>query len=386
MKKRARIKLCKRLGFSHGYNCSASLGAASTCAMADQVAVVDTYDRDNFHSAGPVHLTIVDWDNEHHRRSVAASLVAGVYVLERDRQESRDAANALAPPWWEYFHFRLLRVLVDDADRSIFAAVFEYEPKSSDSKHPKGIPHYVVAFRGTITKRDSLTRDIELDMHLVRHGLHQTTRGQMAIQVVRDTVAAAQQKNVWLAGHSLGAAMAILAGKEMATVGTLLETYLFNPPFMSPPIERIKDERVKHGIRIAGSVITAGLAFAMSVKQPQQKSRSVQTFSSLSKWVPNLYVHPGDHICSEYIGYFQHREKMEQLGVGAIEKLATQHSLGGLVMTAFGKEAEPVHLLPSACLTINLAPAPDLKKAHGLQQWWQPESLVNFKTQTYLYS
>lgn len=354
--------------------------------MGDQVAVVDTYDRENFYAAGPLHLTIVDWDNEHHQRSVAASLIAGVYVLERDRQESRDAANALAPPWWAYFHFRLLRTLVDEADRSIFGAIFEYEPKSSDSKHPKGIPHYVIAFRGTLTQRDSLKRDIELDIHLVRYGLHKTTRGQMAIQVVRDMVAASQQKNVWLAGHSLGAAMAILAGKEIATMGTFLETYLFNPPFMSPPIERIKDERVKHGIRFAGSVITAGLAFAMSVKQPHQESRSVQTFSTLSKWVPNLYVHPADHICSEYIGYFQHREKMEQLGVGGIEKLATQHSLGGLVMTAFGKEAEPVHLLPSACLTINLAPAPDLKKAHGLQQWWQPESLVNFKTQAYLYS
>ena len=29
--------------------------------MGDQVAVVDTYDRENFYAAGPVHLTIVDW-------------------------------------------------------------------------------------------------------------------------------------------------------------------------------------------------------------------------------------------------------------------------------------------------------------------------------------
>lgn len=345
-----------------------------------------TYDSENFYSAGPLHLTIVDWDNEHHRRSVAASLVAGVYGLEKDRQESRDAKNALAPPWWEFFHFRLLRPLVDDADRSIFGAIFEYRPNSSNPNPPRGNPNYVIAFRGTLTKRDSLTRDLELDIHLVQHGLHKTTRGQLAIQVVRDTVASSQRKNVWLAGHSLGAAMAILAGKEMATTGTFLKTFLFNPPFFSPPIERIKDERVKHGIRFAGSVITAGLAFAMSVKQPHQTSRSVETFSSLSKWVPNLCVNPGDYICSEYIGYFQHREKMEQLGVGAIEKLATQHSLGGLVMTAFGKEAEPLHLLPSACLTVNRAPAQDLKKAHGLLQWWQPESEVNFKTQEYLYS
>ncbi|KAL9242936.1 hypothetical protein vseg_016891 [Gypsophila vaccaria] len=336
--------------------------------------VVSTYDREDFISAGPSHLNVVDWDNEHHRRSVAASLVSGVYILERDRQENRNSHQALAPTWWEFFNFRLARQLVDDADLSIFGAVFEYELKTSQSDHSnKGIPHYVIAFRGTLTEKYSVTRDIELDIHLVRHGLHNTTRTRIAIQAVRDVVASSENRNVWLAGHSLGAAMAILAGKEMAITGKFLESFFFNPPFFSAPLEGIKDERVKHGIRIAGSVITAGLAFAMSVKNPQQKSRSVETFSALTSWIPNLYVHPADHICSEYIGYFKHRAKMEQLGVGAIEKLATQHSLGGLVMTAFGKEAEPGHLLPSACLTINTAHAPDLKKAHGLQQWWKPE-------------
>lgn len=327
-------------------------------------------------------------DNEHHRRSVAASLVAGVYILERDRQEKRDVDNGLAPPWWEFFNFRLIRQLVDDVDHSIFGAIYEYELKTSGSDLvTKGIPHYVITFRGTLNSRDSLTRDIELDLHIVRQGLHKTTRSRIAIQAVRDVVASSQGRNVWLAGHSLGAAMAILAGKEMAVLGTFLETFLFNPPFISAPIEQIKNETVKHGLRVASSVITAGLAFAKAVKQPKQKDRSMETFSSIASWVPNLYVHPGDHICSEYIGYFQHREKMEKLGVGQIEKLATQHSLGGLLMSAMGNnEAEPIHLLPSACLTINMAAAPDLKKAHALMQWWQPESQVNFKTHAYLYS
>ncbi|KAF9598443.1 hypothetical protein IFM89_027876 [Coptis chinensis] len=34
--------------------------------------------------------------NEYHRRSLAASLVQGVYVLERDRQENRQGPHALA--------------------------------------------------------------------------------------------------------------------------------------------------------------------------------------------------------------------------------------------------------------------------------------------------
>ncbi|KAA8520958.1 hypothetical protein F0562_011631 [Nyssa sinensis] len=65
-------------------------------------------ERENFNQSGPLHLINVDWRNEDHRRSIAASLVQGVYVLERDRQENRQGSQALAPPWWEFFHFRLL--------------------------------------------------------------------------------------------------------------------------------------------------------------------------------------------------------------------------------------------------------------------------------------
>ncbi|KAL9254412.1 GDSL esterase/lipase-like protein [Drosera capensis] len=87
-------------------------------------------------------------DNDYHRRSVAASLVSGVYTLERDRQEKCDSKQALAPPWWEFFHFRMIRPLVDDADNSIFGAIYEFEPKTSQlSKSGKGSPRYVIAFR-----------------------------------------------------------------------------------------------------------------------------------------------------------------------------------------------------------------------------------------------
>ncbi|MFS7981672.1 hypothetical protein Hanom_Chr10g00953741 [Helianthus anomalus] len=39
-------------------------------------------------------------------------LVQGVYILERDRQENRQASEALAPPWWKwnFFQFDLLPV------------------------------------------------------------------------------------------------------------------------------------------------------------------------------------------------------------------------------------------------------------------------------------
>lgn len=340
-------------------------------------------ERESLDLSGPLHLTYVLWDNPYHRMSVAACLVQGVYILERDRQEKREGSDALAPPWWTFFHFQLLRPLVDDVDSSIFGAIYEFKPPSSQCNDTLyRSPRYVIAFRGTLTKAHSVSRDVELDIHFIRQGLHQTSRSNIAIQAVRNTVATVGDSNVWLAGHSLGSAMALLTGKTMAKNGNFIESFLFNPPFVSAPLEKIKDERVKHGIRFAGSVITAGLTLAMKAKQ-QPKDLIIDPFTALSAWVPCLFVNPSDHICSEYIGYFEHRRKMEDIGAGVIERLATQNSLGGLLMGAFGKESEPLHLIPSASVTVNVAPASDFKEAHGIHQWWQPDLRLEYKLYNY---
>ncbi|XP_040986607.1 GDSL esterase/lipase At4g10955-like [Juglans microcarpa x Juglans regia] len=340
-------------------------------------------EREYFSLSGPLHLTSVDWESADDQRSVAACLVQGVYILERDRQEKRQGAHALAPPWWEFFHFGLLRCLVDDADSSIFGAIFEFKPPASCCNHSlDGSPRYVLAFRGTITKQDSLSRDLELDLHLIRNGLHQTSRFEIAMQAVRNMVAAVGDSNVWLAGHSLGSAMAMLAGKSMAKSGIFLKSFLFNPPFFSAPIERIKSKKLKHGIRFATSVITAGLTLAMKAKHQSNRAQE-DPFTALSAWAPCLFVNPADHICSEYIGYFEHRKKMEEIGAGGIERLATQNSLGSLLINAMGKEAEPLHLIPSARMTINATPSPDFKYAHGIHQWWGPD--LQLRSELYKY-
>ncbi|XP_027362018.1 GDSL esterase/lipase At4g10955-like [Abrus precatorius] len=339
-------------------------------------------ERENFDLSGPLHLTYVNWANEYHRKSVAASLVQGVYILERDRQEQREGPNALAMPWWTFFHFQLLRTLVDDVDSSIFGAIYEFKPPSSmhnDTLHRS--PRYVVAFRGTITKGDSVSRDIELDIHFVRNLLHKTSRCERAIQAVQSMVATVGGSNIWLTGHSLGSALALLSGKAMAKTGIFIESFLFNPPYVSAPIERIKDQKLKHGLRIASSVVTAGLAFAMKAKQ--NKNLSFDAFAALSAWVPCLFVNPSDHICCEYIGYFEHRKKMEEIGAGSIQKLASQHSLSCLLMGGLGMESEPLHVIPSASVTVNFTPSEDFRAAHGIHQWWKPDLRLESKLYKY---
>ena len=328
-------------------------------------------------------FTTVCRKNTQHRRSVAASLVQGVYVLKRDRQGERIDQQALAPPWWEFFHFKLRCPLKDEADYSIFGAIYEVEPSAFHCSHSlNGGPRYVVARRGTLKKRGSLLRDTELNFNFFLQRLHRKSRPETAIQAVRDMVAEAGDSNVWLAGHSLGSAMAMLAGKNMAKTGVFLTSFLFNPPFISAPVERIKDENLKHAIRIASSVITAGLTMALEEEDSQQRG---QSFAALSAWIPCLFVNPADDICSEYIGYFEQRRKMDEIGAcaGAIERLATQNSFVGLFRKAIGRESELVHLIPSANLTINETPSGGFKEAHGIQQWWRDYLKLQSKLYNY---
>ncbi|XP_047326631.1 GDSL esterase/lipase At4g10955-like isoform X2 [Impatiens glandulifera] len=327
-------------------------------------------DREIFDLAGPLYLANnVNWSNGDHRRSVAACLVQGVYILERDRQENRHGLESFAPPWWEFFGFKLHNLLIDNSDNCIFGAIYEHNPQPDPNNRSitfAQTPRYVIAFRGTLTKGDAFVRDLQLDIDIVRNGLHRSSRFETAIQAVRNTVANFGKQNVWLTGHSL-------------------EAFLFNPPFFSAPIELIKDKKVKQGIRIASSFLAAG--FAVALKNRRDKRLEGDSFAAFSDWVPSLFVHPRDHICSEYIGYFEHRKKMEEIGAGAIERLATQNSLGGLFMSAIGKqssEEDPLHLIPSANLTVNLAQANDIKQAHGIHQWWQSD--LQSHSEVHLYS
>ena len=75
---------------------------------------------------------------------------------------------------------------------------------------------------------------------------------------------------------------------------------------------------------------------------------------------------------------------MEEIGAGNIEKLATQTSLNCLLMGVLGKESdEPLHLIPSASLTVNHTPSKDFKEAHGIHQWWKPDLRLESKLYRY---
>ncbi|KAI3990347.1 hypothetical protein MKX01_020406 [Papaver californicum] len=313
--------------------------------------------KNNFDYSGPVHLTVVDWENGNHRSTIAASLVSGAYVLEHDRRQNRKGkgGEALAPQWWKFFSFELLYPLIDTKDFTIFGAVYEFKPEAFNKYQTGIIPRYVIAFRGTTINKQSVLQDLWLDVNIIKHALHRSTRYNVAVEAVQSMVSEAGASNVWLAGHSLGSSLAMLVGKNMAKTGNSLESYLFNTPFIGAPIEMIQCEKVKR--------------LTVATKGTKENRNPDDLFTELAAWVPKLFVNPADHICKEYIGYFEHRDRMEYLGASGIERLAAQTSLTGLLKSAIGREPEVIHVVPSAYMTINQSPSPTFKEAHGLQQW-----------------
>ncbi|KAI3911549.1 hypothetical protein MKW98_008802 [Papaver atlanticum] len=247
----------------------------------------------DFTLSGPSHLTTVNWYDERYRRSTMASLVKGVYVLKDDHRKHRQGSEALAPLWWESFNFKLLHGLTDDGDSSIFGAVYEYKPKSNN-------------YLGTSKNIDTVLGDMSCNMNIILNKLHSTPRFAKAMKVVRKMVSENGASNIWLAGHSLGAAMAMGTGKTMAKEGVFLEAYLFNPPFIAAPIELIGSRLVRNGLLVSCTVITVGLTVVLQNNQERQQSEDL--FTSLSPWVPNLFLHPDDTICSGYIAYFELQE------------------------------------------------------------------------------
>ncbi|KAJ3695056.1 hypothetical protein LUZ60_000433 [Juncus effusus] len=334
--------------------------------------------RDSFQASGPVHLTSIDWNNPNHQRSIAASLVQGVYVLERDRQQNRVGSELLGPAWFKSFNFNPIQILTDESDSSIFGCVYQLTLTSPDPL-AFNAPTFVIAFRGTITKKESFSRDLELDFQVLRNGLDKTSRFKAGFEALNYLVFTYGHQRIWLAGHSLGSAMAILAAKNMAKVGVYIKSFLFNPPFLSAPIEIIKDQKIKHGIRIANSFMTAGVAKVLK----KHSENNHEIFEMIKLWVPNLYVNKGDNICSEYLGYFEHRKKMEQIGAKNVGKIATKNSVKDLIFNVFGNESEPLHLFPSAVLHVNWGDNRDFKSAHGIHQWWKPD--LNLDSRDYRY-
>ncbi|XP_010454710.1 PREDICTED: GDSL esterase/lipase At4g10955-like [Camelina sativa] len=355
------------------------MGRGSLRKMMGGGATASDSDTDTFNIFGPFHLTSIDWTSSYYRTSVASSLVNGVYTLEGDRLEKRVGSKSLAKPWWEFFNFTLLETLMDD-DGSIYGAVFEYKLYNiyQNTPHVK-VPHHVIAFRGTMLKGKTWKSDMKLNLKISFNNLHQGSRPMHAVIAIRNMVEKYNESAIWLAGHSLGAALVLLAGKTMTSVGFLLESYIFNPPISSLPLEQLPGgDKIKKVFQIAKSVVKATVAMALTDLKVQD-----QDDPKTALWIPYLYVNPTDSICAGYIDYFRHKSYMSEIGAGEIERTGARKSVRSLLVRKIrGKSStsdlstEPLHLLPSADMIVNNNKPTKSTTAHGLHQWWERDSTL----------
>ncbi|CAN8253707.1 unnamed protein product [Cochlearia groenlandica] len=324
-----------------------------------------------FFISGPYHLTSIDWTNSYHRNAVVSSLVRGVYILELDRQKKRLGPKALANPWWEFFNFSLLETLQDnESDPPIYCAVFEYKEYRKHSHLAKHPPRYVVAFRGTVLRGETWFEDVKSDTSIFFNDLHDCPRFKKSIERICNIVERDGADVVWLAGHSLGAALALLSGKAMVDQGYTLEAYLFNPPIASCPLTLFKSENVKLALRFVSNYIKATIVKAIG----KDKSKEKEAFRRLATWKPHLFVNKLDPISSEYIHHFKNRVVMSENFPNEPNRFTTME-------TPTSASLEPLHLLPSAIFIRNVNESRKRIGAHSLKQWWDPKTV--FETDTY---
>ncbi|XWS37981.1 hypothetical protein CRYUN_Cryun19dG0091100 [Craigia yunnanensis] len=166
---------------------------------------------------------------------------------------------------------------------SIFVAIYKFKSFTSNYNHAaQNAPNYVIAFQGTINKSVTRFCDFKLDLLYICNRLHESSRFQLAVQAVQSIVVVAGTLRIWLAGHSLGSAMSLLAGNNVTKLGYSVDTYLFNPPSFSVPVEIIKNEKLRHRIHFTSSIVKAGLAVA--VKGRHQRPQQDDSFILLSAW------------------------------------------------------------------------------------------------------
>ncbi|GJX31311.1 L-type lectin-domain containing receptor kinase IX.1-like protein [Tanacetum coccineum] len=98
-------------------------------------------------------------------------------------------------------------VFLNQSSSSISNTNSSNQTKSSTTSSCSPSVSLLHSTQGTLTKGDAFT----LDLHFIRKILHQSSRFEIAIQVVRNLIASGNS-NIWLVGHSLGSTMATLAG------------------------------------------------------------------------------------------------------------------------------------------------------------------------------
>ncbi|KAL0311443.1 UNVERIFIED_CONTAM: hypothetical protein Sangu_2439000 [Sesamum angustifolium] len=210
-----------------------------------------------------------------------ACFIQAVYLLELDRQENRTNQTALAPKWWIPFKYKLVEILIDERDGSIFGAIFEWDRAAALTDfvpvRPSGAPKAVLAFRGTLLRSPTIRRDVVDDLRfLAWESLKGSVRFSSGLKALRSISDKYGSSKICIAGHSLGAGFALQVGRELAKDGIYVDAHLFNPPSVSlySSLKHMGRKPVIYGRDAAG---------ADELKADKEKAKSTNTPRAAAK-------------------------------------------------------------------------------------------------------
>ncbi|KAG0599192.1 hypothetical protein M758_12G134900 [Ceratodon purpureus] len=227
-------------------------------------------------------------------------------------------------------------------------------------------PDVVVAVRGTVPS--SLT-DWKSNGKVLAQILDRDERFKHLKKVVEDLVEQYGHTKVSIAGHSLGAAFALLVGKVLAKAKKPIDAFLFNPP--CPSVDIICSRYIrKLEMGCRAMILTILLLLCnFSIELEDRLLFVREDFRSAKKWTPHLFLNKGDLINVGYINQLIDNLARGDTGFMArLSKWVAPHTLLSLIT----RKASPKHLLPSAKYTIADSYGCDPLKNHAVEQWYKP--------------
>ncbi|CAM6107803.1 unnamed protein product [Calypogeia fissa] len=252
-------------------------------------------------------------------------------------------------------------------------------------------PMYVVAIRGTIASK---TVDIWDDFMI---GIEWVYKQPRIYEPVMNLLMEIHRKapgpdGVWVTGHSLGAAVGLVATLRLAEEeGIVLPSHLFNCPYISPAVVARKvlkgtangiaagAKRVPFIGKLLGGLLRAtGSAMNVLERIAEMAGEAMApcTYAKATKrqeklrlvgYCPHLYVNPKDPVCNEYIRYFQRDCSPVSVTVPFVQYF---RSIASLVLPIDPEcTCDSCHLIPRAFLHTNhWATGPYY--SHNLEQWY----------------
>jgi hypothetical protein len=318
---------------------------------------------------------------------------AAAVVAKLLRYENKDAEE-LGRQHWQPMGCAAIKAGADELRHLDDAEMEELGLAVYLRKDPPGGPHpnvnapgLAIVLRGTLLH---FGRDLAADANIALDRLHESKRvarcRAVILKVVRDFLrGGGRQDQICMAGHSLGAGIALLVGKDLASEhDILIDTHLFNPPLLTLTsfatgefLPGSKSQALLDAtIRSWASKLFdgAGVSNAVDPARERKLDAEWERFKKLRDWIPHFYLNPRDLVCLQYVHYYGKQHQM------ATKENVDKSRQARITRRVFKRWLQfdvnfISNVVPSADVWISRQYRLNLVKAHSLKQWHRfPES------------